>query len=601
MAVSLRFGKCPLLLRFCVSIMVLLGSREAPAQQHEVLVQRDSEVRMRDGTFLKADVYSPTDKGSYPVLLQRTPYDKRDQVDFALKAAARGYVVVIQDVRGRFSSDGEWYPFKHESQDGYDSVEWAAALPFSNGKVGMFGASYVGATQLLAAVSRPPHLAGLCPMETASDYYEGWTYEGGALQQWFDETWTSNLSRDTLVRTVREDSNPIELSRLLPLSTYTPLRIRTSDDFARKSTPYFFDWLSHPTYDDYWKQWSIQERYEQIQVPVLTVAAWYDIFLGGSLRNYIGLETKAGTKAARETQRLIIAIGGHAGQGRKIGDFDFGAEAADFDERQITLEWYDYLLRGIENRFSKQKRVRIFVMGANQWREEDEWPPARAKRTRYYLHSSGGANSLAGNGELSLQVPTTEKPDQYTYDPLDPVATIGGPLCCNNRDLAGGPRDQRRVEARNDVLVYTTSALRENLEVTGPVSVDLYVSSSAVDTDFTAKLVDVWPDGLVQNLSDGVVRGRYRDSRTSSTPLTPGEVYQLTIDLHSTSNVFQKGHRIRLEISSSNFPRFDRNLNSQHSASESAVVTKAQNTILHDRQHPSALLLSIIPVEDGRR
>lgn len=565
----------------------------------DMVFERDVAMKTRDGVTLKADIYRPAGDGTFPVLLQRTPYNKDNEADFGRKAVARGFMVVVQDVRGRYNSEGEWYTFKHEIDDGYDTVEWAAALPHSNGKVGMFGGSYVGATQMLAAIGHPPHLAGICPVVTASNYHENWTYQGGAFEQWFDESWTSGLAQDTFNRVIRDDSNAVLGDRVLPLTDFPVFNLKpvaSGSQLTHELAPYFLDWLAHPTYDSYWKQWSIEENYQNIQVPALTIAAWYDIFQGGSLRNFIGLKEHAGSETARSAQRLLISIGGHAGGGRKIGDVDFGAAAVDFDTNTVTLDWYDYLFLGKQNEFAGKNPVRIFVMGKNEWRDEPAWPLARAKQTSYFLHSAGTANSASGDGTLSTATPQKDAADNFIYDPANPVPTVGGPLCCDSAHLVPGPRDQKEVEARPDVLVYSTPPLDRDLEVTGPVTLDLYAESSAVDTDFTAKLVDVWPNGFSQNLTEGILRARFRESTVGEPKtISPGQIYEYKIDLLSTSNVFLKGHRIRLEVSSSNFPRFDRNLNTGKSAGDSSDFVKATNTVLHDDEHPSALNLPVVP------
>jgi putative CocE/NonD family hydrolase len=563
----------------------------APAKD-EVTVERNVAAKMRDGVTLKADIYRPKTDGKFPVLLERTPYDKNGGRDFAMRAAARGYVVVIQDTRGRYASEGEFYTFRNEPNDGYDTVEWAAALPYANGKVGMFGGSYVGATQFLAAITHPPHLAGIAPNVTASNYHEGWTYQGGAFEQWFNQSWSSGLADDTLRRASSKLTDPLKWRTVLPLDGYP---VHGLPD-AKSLTPYYFDWLEHPSYDQYWKTLAIEEQYPQIQVPVFNVAAWYDIFLGGSLRNYVLLKSKGGSEASRKGQRLLVSIGGHAGgyDQKKIGDVDFGENAPiDFDS--MTLDWYDSLLKNSENALAKSKPVRIFVMGKNEWRDEDDWPLARAKVTKYFLHSTGKANSAAGDGVLNGDAPAQEAKDSFLYDPANPVPTVGGPLCCRGDLLKPGPLDQKEVEQRQDVLLYTTAALAHDLEVTGPVSAELYVSSSAVDTDITAKLVDVWPDGFAQNLTEGILRLRYRNSAEKAEPLKPGGVYKVSVDLWATSNVFLAGHRIRLEISSSNFPRFDRNLNTGEDQAHATKIEKATNAIWHDKEHPAALLLPIVP------
>jgi uncharacterized protein len=575
----------------------------AQAQQAtEVVVEHDVPMKTRDGVTLRADIYRPAGNQKVPVLLQRTPYNKNGASDFGHQAVLRGYLVVVQDTRGRYASEGEWYPFKHETEDGYDAVEWVASLPNSNGKVGMWGGSYVGATQMLAAISHPPHLAGICAVVTASNYHENWTYQGGAFEQWFNESWTTGLAQNTLDRVIQHGINAVTGSTTLPLKQYPLFNVTlpsSPSGWTPQLAPYFLDWLDHPRYDSYWKKWAIDEQYASIQVPALTIAAWYDIFQGGSLLNYAGLKAHAGNEAARSKQKLIVTIGGHAGGGRKIGSVDFGPAATEYEEDKVTLDWYDYLFQGKQNQFASNKPVRIFVMGENQWRDETSWPLERAKQTRYFLDSSGKSNSASGDGALIAQAPTNKSSDRYVYDPLHPVPTVGGPLCCDTGHLAAGPQDQQPVEARPDVLVYSTPALEQDTEVTGHVTLDVYASTSAADTDFTAKLVDVWPNGFAQNLTEGILRAKYRESTSEAKPVAPGKIYEYKVDLCSTSNVFLKGHKIRLEVSSSNFPRFDRNLNTgkDPGADDNTARTavKATNTIYHDAEHPSALELPIVP------
>jgi len=582
------------LLAICIWL-VPAGAAALAAEQYEVTVERGVAVKMRDGVMLRADIYRPKAEGRFPVLLQRTPYDKRGGVDFGPEAAARGYVVIFQDARGRYTSEGEWYTFLHESEDGYDTVEWAAVLPYSNGKVGMFGASYVGATQMLAAIASPPHLAGIFPVVTASNYHDGWTYQGGAFEQWFNESWTSGLAQDTLSQRVRRSANAMQWVLKLPLASYPLFDVGSTEGLA----PYFLDWLAHPGYDDYWRRWSIEDQHAKIRVPAYHVGGWYDIFLGGTLRNYAGSKARGGSDAARGGQRLLVGPWYHGPFGSKVGKVDFGPEARGggevFDTDKLMLRWYDYLLKGVTNDSEREKPVKIFVMGLNTWREEDDWPLARARNARYNLHSAGSANSLLGDGALSTTAPQAELPDHFVYNPAEPVPTRGGGLCCDNDHLASGAFDQRPTESRGDVLVYSTPAFKEDFEVTGPVSVELYASSSAVDTDFTAKVVDVWPNGFAQNLTDGILRARYRNSQEKPEFMNPGEVYKFTIGLWATSNVFLQGHKLRLEISSSNFPRFDRNLNTGEDPGHATRWVKARNTIYHDREHPSALILPVVP------
>lgn len=577
-------------LTVCVGASFSQAQVPTTTKSYDVTVEYDVPAKMRDGVILRADIYRPRAESKFPGLLQRTPYDKSAARAFGMKGAARGYVVVVQDTRGRYRSEGEWCPFQNEPNDGYDSVEWVASLPYVDGKVGMFGGSYVGATQWLAAITHPPHLAGIAPNVTASNYHDGWTYQGGAFEQWFNESWTTGLAQNSLLRAATVNSNALDWIRTLPLEHYPIL----PNIDPRSLAPYFRDWLAHPTYDDYWKSISIEEHYSGVRVPVLNMGAWYDIFLGGTLRNYEQMKTHAGSQRASGGQRLLIGLGGHAGgwEKEKIGDVDFGKNAP-YDGDDITLEWYDHLLKGENNAFSRGKPVRIFVMGKNQWRDEDDWPLARAKRTRYFLHSDGNVSS-SKQGELSARSPESEAPDRFVYDPADPVPTVGGPLCCDSR-LMPGAFDQRNVEQRKDVLVYSTSPMTSDVEITGPVSLDFYVSTSALDTDFTGKLVDVWPNGYAQNLTEGILRLRYRDSQSIPEPAKPGEIYHIRVNLWATSNVFLKRHRLRLEISSSNFPRFDRNLNTGESQASSTNSVNATNVVYHDRQHPSALIVDVVP------
>lgn len=576
--------------RLCSCLIFGLTASSA-AEPYQVKVDSNVAMKTRDGVTLRADVYRPRAEGKFPVILERTPYDKRGGVGFGLKAAAQGYVYVVQDVRGRHSSEGDWYPFKHESADGYDAVEWAAALPYSNGKVGMWGGSYVGATQMLAAVAAPPHLVGIMPAVTASDYHAHWAYQGGAFSQMLAQAWSSALAINTLERRA---ATSIQLAHW-----WTPTRAPADYPVLDPGTAagladYYFDWLAHPACDGYWKQWSIEEQFARIQVPGLHLGAWYDVFQDGSIRNYIGLKAHGASEAARKGQRLIIMVGGHAGSGPRIGDLDFGEDSV-LDTWALGLRWYDYLLKGIHNGMARAKPVRVFVMGKNVWRDEDDWPLGRAKVIRYYLHSGGKANSLNGDGTLMIAPPAMEPPDRYVYDPADPVPTHGGPILGDPTRFPPGPLDQRGVESRSDVLVYTTPTFERDTEVCGPVQLEIYVSSSAADTDFTGKLVDVWPNGYAQNLCEGILRARYRISMGKPELMRPGKIYRLEINLWSTANVFLVGHRLRLEVSSSNFPRFSRHGNTAEQPEKTTAYVKSVNVVHHDRDHPSALVVPIVP------
>lgn len=570
------------------------GQSHSSPQKSPVQVEIDTRVKMRDGVALAADVYRPTDNGKHSVLLVRTPYDRSGEAEVCRLAAQHGFVCIAQDVRGRYGSEGEWYPFKNESDDGFDTVEWAAALAYSTGQVAMFGDSYVGATQWLAAIAHPPHLVSIQPILTASDYHNGWVYQGGALELWFDQTWTSILALDTLQRSATRDSQNMEWTRRLPESSFPVLQLQQPHSLV----PYYFDWLTHPADDSYWKHWSIEPHYSEMPVAAHHIGGWFDIFLRGTLHNYIGMRAHASTAWARDNQELTIGPWIHDGpMNGKAGEVDFGHEAA-LDENSFVVSWYDHLFRHSPS--SPEKRVKIFVMGINQWREEDDWPLPRTSYSRYFLHSAGRANSSSGDGSLSTATPSDEPPDSFTYDPANPVPTHGGALCCTHDSVVqetSGAFDQREIEKRDDVLIYTTQAFARNFEVTGSITAEIYISSSAPDTDLTAKLVDLAPNGVAQNLADNIQRLRFRNSPDRPEPLDPGKIYKIQFEIGATSNVFLTGHRLRVEISSSNFPRFDRNLNTAESPEHGSRFVKARNRIYHDTEHPSAIVLPVIPVQ----
>jgi putative CocE/NonD family hydrolase len=562
---------------FTGSIFSLVFALSASGQPYRVAIHHGVSVLMRDGVKLVADIYQPETEGKFPVLLQRTPYNRAGGAGSAAAMAAHGYVVIIQDTRGRFDSEGEFCPFRYESQDGYDTVEWAASLPYANGKVGMFGGSYVGATQMLAAISSPPHLVAVQPYVTASEYYDGWTYQNGALMQWFASSWSSGLAVDTLRRKASGLEDPKSWVAQLPVDSYRMLELPPVSALA----PYFLDWVAHERDDDYWRPWKISGHYATMNVKALHAGGWHDIFLKGTIQNYAGMRSAS---PARADQRLLLGPWAHADTSPegKIGDVTFGKNAV-LDTDGTILRWYDYALKGVRNEYATGAPVRIFIMGENAWRDEREFPLARTRYTSYYLRK----------GALAADAPAAAEPEAYEYDPANPVPTIGGRLCCGNNQLPPGPADQRPNEGRPDVLIFSTPPLVKDVEATGWVKATIYASSSAVDTDFTALLADVEPSGYARFLTDGIVRARYRNSTERAEPIEPGKIYEYSIDLWATSNLFKAGHRIRLYVSSSNFPRFNRNLNTGEPIAGSARRVKASQRI--DAQHPSALLLPVIP------
>lgn len=572
-------------------------------------VEFDVPIRTRDGVTLPADVYRPDGAGPFPVLLTRTPYDKSGRTGTrfsaldALTAVQRGYAVVIQDVRGRHAAEGEFITFAREAEDGFDTVEWVGRQPWCDGNVGMYGRSYVGATQWLAATAGPPHLKAIAPGVTASDYHEGWTYQGGAFSLGFNLSWAlqaltarnfGNLQR-------KHGLNGEHFEQLLDAvdathHSFHRLPLHDQPWLDRDHAPYYYEWLAHPEEDEYWSRWKIEASYDSIRVPSLNIGGWFDIFLLGTLRNFTGMRQFGATEAARRESRLVIGPWSHGSIGsNQTGAVDFGVRASSIhmDLEDLSYRWFDEQMRGKQGAKSAPP-VTIFVMGENQWRHEDSWPLARAVSTRFYLHSDGRANTRNGDGRLSTQVPNGERADHYLYDPMNPVPTQGGPLCCNPTVLPAGPMDHSSKEDRSDVLVYSTPPLEQDVEVTGPIRLVLWASSSAVDTDFTGMLLDVGPCGCARNLTEGIIRARYRDGYGVPKLLTPGVPERLEIDLVATSNLFKKGHQIRLEVSSSNFPRFDRNLNTGKGF-DSDEVAVATNAVYHNAAHASFVELPVVP------
>lgn len=568
-------------------------------------VELNVPIKMRDGVVTRADVYRPEKTGRYPVALQRTAYDKsRGQASFyglrPIRAVSRGYVVVIQDIRGRWASDGQYYPLTQEIHDGYDSVEWCAKQPWSNGKVGMWGPSYVGATQWLAAASSPPHLTCIAPCITASNYYEEWFYRGGALQLSFVGAWImDSFASHELLRQRKKKEAEVMMDVMDHMDEkvfdFIPL---AKLPYFKGNAEYIYDWLAHPEEDSYWDKVNLVNHHRNVSVPAFNIGGWYDIFLQGTIENFVAMRRHGKTKESRE-QQLLIGPWMHWGRAgwldKLVGDMDFGHRASNdaIDMEGMLLDFYDRWMK--DEKQPKKAPLKIFVMGENVWRDENEWPLARTKYTDYFLQSAGSANTVDGDGRLSETAPGEQSPDRFVYDPLDPVPTVGGALCCDLTFTPAGPYDQACLEKRKDVLIYSTPPLKRPVEVTGPVKLKLFASTSAADTDFTGKLVDAWPCGYAQNLTQGIIRARYRESRKEARLIQPGKVYEYTIDLWSTSNVFGKGHRIRVEVSSSNFPQFDRNMNTaKHPFKEDKPVTATQQ-VYHDRAHPSRLILPVIP------
>jgi putative CocE/NonD family hydrolase len=549
--------------------------------RYPVRIEYDVRVPMRDGVTLSMDLYRPDAPGRFPVILVRTPYDNGTAGNVARGRvwASRGYVYAIQDVRGRGDSDGQFYPFVHEAEDGYDTQTWCGTQSWSSGKVGTTGASYLGWTQVYPAGLMNPYLTAMIPIVTPPDPFRNVPMQFGTISP-TQVSWLATLSGRTM-----QDISQHDL-----LTAYYHLPLREIDTLLGRDIKAWRDWIDHPALDDYWKPQAYQERLLAENVPALHISGWYDDVLVGTTENYVNLVTRAKNPAVRKMQKLVIGPWGHAvNVSTKLGQIDFGPSAL-IDLDGLQSRWFDRWLRGTDNGIDKESPVKIFVMGVNKWRDEQEWPLARTHYVKYYLHSGGRANSLFGDGMLSADAPGAELPDTFRYDPRDPTPFITEPAF----NQIGGPDDYRPVERRDDVLVYSTVPLEGDLEVCGPLTVHLYAASSARDTDWTAKVLDVHPDGYAQRLNDGIVRARFRKGLEKEVLLTPGTVEEYDIDCWSTCIVLGKGHRLRLEISSSAFPKFDRNLNTGGPIGKEQKGLIADQAVYHDRTHSSYALIPVV-------
>jgi putative CocE/NonD family hydrolase len=560
------------------------ATAQAPAASSGYTMKIDfgRRIKMRDGVELSADIYRPDAPGKFPVILRRTPYVKSSggarTVERIRKFVSQGYVFVYEDVRGRGDSDGFFVPYRTDGQDGYDTIEWSAAQPWSTGKVGTYGGSYEGINQWLAAVQQPPHLTTMIPLVSPSDPFVEWP-TGIPIPQ--DVSWYFFTSGH-----VDQNIEAVDWTKV-----YTHLPIIDLDEVAGRPNKNWRDLFDHPTLDAWWEPLRYQNKYERVQVPALNISGWYDDEQVGTPLNYIGMTTKASSQIARNNQKLMMGAWPHAVNSTgKLGDVDFGpTDVIDLDG--YMTRWYDFWLKGIDNGIMNEPPVRIFVMGSNQWVNENEWPMARTKWTNYYFHGDGHANTATGDGTLTTTEPAKETADTYKYDPTNPAPFITAPSFAQ----IGGPDDYRPVEKRDDVLVYSTEPLTADTEVCGPIRAELYAASSAPDTDFMVKLINVWPNGYAERLSDGMVRARYRDGMEAASPIEPGKIYQYKIDAWNTCQMFKAGYRIRVEISSSAAPKYDANPNTGAPLGRTTAVRVADQKIFHDSEHPSHVVLPIVP------
>ncbi len=604
----------------------MTGPYAGSHQQYGVACQSNLMIPMRDGVRLATDLYFPTQDGAratgrFPVILERTPYDKASPRSVANGAyfARRGYVCVIQDVRGRFESEGEWYPFAREAPDGYDTVEWLAAQPWSDGQVGTMGGSYCGSDQSALATLNPPHLKTMIVAVGAANYHHASMRQNGALEQRFliYAMHMATTSKEAL-------ADPALRAAVTELSdnagqwlTRTPFKAGTS---ALRLLPSYEQWaldiLTHGDYDDYWRQrgYAISEYYdEHADVPTLYLGGWYDSYARATCENFVEFR-----QHKQSRQVLLMGPWTHGGwEVTYAGDVDFGTQAL-INYNDLRLAWFDHFLKGMRTEVADWSPVKLYVMGGGSgrrtydgrldhggyWRDEADFPLPDTQFAPYYLHA---------DGTLSASAPTDPAaPSRYTFDPRDPVPTIGGGISaadpimlpggfdqCGRPDVYGS-HDTLPLNARNDVLTFRTAPLSHDVEITGPLTIHLFAASSALDTDFTAKLIDVhqpnadYPAGLAINISDSILRARYRNGWEQGELLTPGQVYEFTFQLYPTSNIFKAGHCIRLDISSSNFPRFDVNPNTGGPLGQERRIELAHQAIYHDAEHPSRLVLPLI-------
>ncbi|MCD6049349.1 MAG: CocE/NonD family hydrolase [Verrucomicrobia bacterium] len=625
----MNFRALPLLL-----LLLTLSSQRLEAQlvarpaEYDFIVRSNVMVVMRDGVKLATDIYLPAKNGAVveekvPIILTRTPYGKAGNAGPGKYYATRGYAFVSQDTRGRYQSEGVWHMITDDGRDGVDCAAWIGKQPWSNGKIGMLGISYVGGTQHAMAMERAPELVTVIPVDAVSNTGQRGMRQGGAFEMRFwnwimlNAAKGSSASQDPAKAAILKEmaDNRLEYLKHIPLRKgMTPLRL----------APEFEDWLieamNHGANDEFWIQNNIVEYPEKYKdIPVYLVGGWYDSWAGNTTANYVAL-----SQTLKSPVYLIMGPWIHGAQsGDSHGQVYFGKEAGIADQGAWRLAWYDKWLKGMDTAVGKAApyatKVRIFVMGTGDgtktdkgllnhggyWREEHEWPLKRTVYTPFYLHS---------DGVLKKTVPSERwASTSYQYDPRNPVPTIGGQISSGDGIMVSGAWDQRGntnfwnwpkpipLSARNDVLVFQTAPLAEDVEVTGEIEVKLWVSSSALDTDFTAKLVDVYPastdypNGFDMLIGDAILRARFRDSLKEENLMKVGSVYPLTIKLYPTSNVFKKGHRIRVDISSSNFPRFDLNPNTGEPLNQHRRLVIAMNAIYHDQQHPSHILLPVVP------
>ena len=572
-----------------------------------ITIEKNVAIKMRDGITLRGDIYRPEAAGEYPVLLQRTPYNKELWPITAMtldpiRAAEAGFAVLIQDVRSRWASEGDvFFPYKHEEQDGYDSIDWASQQSFSSGKVGCYGLSYMGGTSWLAAASGHTALGAISPTTAPNDFWRNHFWRGGALNIGTLAMWALRAIGPAALMRAKPDLAEMypmlvnlfdqlddfdETMRTTPLSNFRPAF--PDDDSI---VPFFFDFLKHPTPDEWTKGLLFADRHHKVTVPSLTIAGWHDLLLASDLEHFQGMKENAGSTQAREHSKLIVGPWAHAMFSHVVGHMDFGFRSNGMfldlkeDLTKLQLRWFSRWLKGEKNGIEDEAPVKIFVQGTNRWRDEDEWPLKRRQQVKFYFHAGKKLSKSVPNGSTS--------PDNYIYDPNNPCPTHGGNTLLPPQ-YTPGPVDQTPILGRTDILQYTTEVLTEPLEVTGQVSAKIFASTSGKDTDWIVKLCDVHADGTTYNVCDGVLRAAFRDGKTLR-PVEPNKPIEYDIDLWSTSYVFKAGHRLRVIVTSSDFPRYDRNPNTGESPQSATTLVPAVQQIHHSAERASFVELPVIP------
>lgn len=568
-------------------ILTLAAGFSACTAHAKDTVKRDVMIPMRDGVKLATDIYIPDGDGPFPVIIERTPYGRGGEEGEGFIYTERGYACVIQSCRGRRNSEGEWEPFVNERDDGLDTHAWILKQPWCNGKIGTIGGSYSGLTAWSVAADTGPSHKAITTSNPLMNGYHDLANIGGAFGMGTLMTWGSMMARPTEGEIEDYDADEVDhwdwdkAFRRLPLSQW--------DKNLGFEVSYMRNWIKHETFDEYWEPSDISKRIKDIDVPGVITTGWYDLFNSMAFNNVSAMRKHARDPKGR-MQYLVCGPWSHGGRHAR----DFGDDSDFAGDRDLMNNWMDYWLKDKKMDLESLPPYRLFVMGRNKWRTADQWPLKDTQFTPWYFHSDGSANTLNGDGKLSTEKPCEQPTDKFTYDPKDPVPTVGGSHLAE-LGASIGAHEQQKVERRKDVLVYTSEPVKEKMEVTGPVKVVLYAASSARCTDWTAKLVVVEQDGTAYNLCDGIQRARWREGGCEPKFIEPGKVYRYEIDLWMTSNEFLPGQRIRVDISSSNFPRFDRNPNTGNPFGQDAELKTAEQEVYHNKMYPSHIILPVVP------